>query len=115
MLYAYVDIMSFHDSHIDTALRKFLQGFRLPGESQIIDRMMEKFAERYCACNPGAFSTADCAYVLAYAIIMLNTDAHNPMLKDKSVVLRFCLAFPDRACVQRPHVERAIRQQQSRY
>ncbi|CEP02255.1 unnamed protein product (mitochondrion) [Plasmodiophora brassicae] len=83
VLYAYVDIMSFHDSHIDTALRKFLQGFRLPGESQIIDRMMEKFAERYCACNPGAFSTADCAYVLAYAIIMLNTDAHNPMLKDK--------------------------------
>ena len=26
---------------------------RLPGEAQKIDRIMEKFAERYCADNPG--------------------------------------------------------------
>ena len=39
---------------------------------------MEKFAERYCCDNPGAFRTADAAYLLAFAIIMLNTDAHNP-------------------------------------
>eukprot|EP00474_Spongospora_subterranea_P009142 CRZ09600.1 hypothetical protein [Spongospora subterranea] len=83
VMYAYVDLMSFHDSQVDAALRKFLGGFRLPGESQIIDRMMEKFAERFCVCNPGAFATADVAYVLAYAIIMLNTDAHNPLLKHK--------------------------------
>ena len=25
---------------------------RLPGEAQKIDRIMEKFAERYCADNP---------------------------------------------------------------
>ena len=29
------------------------QGFRLPGEAQKIDRLMEKFAARYIACNPG--------------------------------------------------------------
>ena len=40
---------------------------------------MEKFAERYCRDNPRAFSTADGAYLLSFAIIMLNTDAHNPM------------------------------------
>jgi brefeldin A-inhibited guanine nucleotide-exchange protein len=44
---------------------------------------MEKFAERYWKCNPKAFSSADTAYVLAYSVIMLNTDAHNPMVKDK--------------------------------
>ena len=48
-----------------------------------IDRIMEKFAERYCKCNPKAFSSADTAYVLAYSVIMLNTDAHNPMVKNK--------------------------------
>ena len=40
---------------------------------------MEKFAERYVRDNPGRFSNADGAYVLAFAIIMLNTDAHNPL------------------------------------
>ncbi|KAE8702015.1 Brefeldin A-inhibited guanine nucleotide-exchange protein 3 [Hibiscus syriacus] len=65
------------------AIRAFLQGFRLPGEAQKIDRIMEKFAERYCKCNPKAFISADAAYVLAYSVIMLNTDAHNPMVKNK--------------------------------
>ena len=44
---------------------------------------MEKFAERYLHCNPEAFKSADVAYVLAYSVIMLNTDAHNPMVKSK--------------------------------
>lgn len=38
---------------------------------------------RYCADNPGLFKSADTAYVLAYAAIMLNTDAHNPMVWPK--------------------------------
>ncbi|KFO80354.1 Cytohesin-2, partial [Cuculus canorus] len=31
---------------------QFLWSFRLPGEAQKIDRMMEAFAQRYCLCNP---------------------------------------------------------------
>lgn len=38
---------------------------------------------RYCADNPGLFKNADTAYVLAYAAIMLNTDAHNPIVWPK--------------------------------
>jgi brefeldin A-inhibited guanine nucleotide-exchange protein len=38
---------------------------------------MEKFAERFLSCNPDSFKSADVAYVLAYSVIMLNTDAHN--------------------------------------
>ena len=44
---------------------------------------MEKFAERYVSCNPDAFKSADVAYVLAYSVILLNTDAHNPQVKNK--------------------------------
>lgn len=40
---------------------------------------MEKFAGKYCQDNPSVFECPDDAYVLAFAIIMLNTDAHNPM------------------------------------
>jgi Sec7-like guanine-nucleotide exchange factor len=37
--------------------RQFLWSFRLPGEAQKIDRMMESFAERYCDQNQGVFTS----------------------------------------------------------
>ncbi|KAI3459082.1 hypothetical protein Pfo_015745 [Paulownia fortunei] len=83
VMHAYVESMNFSGMKFDIAIREFLKGFRLPGEAQKIDRIMEKFAERYCADNPGLFKNADTAYVLAYAIIMLNADAHNPMVWPK--------------------------------
>jgi hypothetical protein len=43
----------------------YLEGFRLPGESQKIDRLMEKFAERYCSQNPGAYKVGRCRLTLS--------------------------------------------------
>jgi brefeldin A-inhibited guanine nucleotide-exchange protein len=83
VMHAYVDSFEFQGMEFDEAIRAFLRGFRLPGEAQKIDRIMEKFAERFCKCNPKDFSSADTAYVLAYSVILLNTDAHNPMVKSK--------------------------------
>lgn len=83
VMHSYVDSFIFDGMDFGEAIRFFLRGFRLPGEAQKIDRIMEKFAERYCKCNPSAFTSADTAYVLAYSVIMLNTDAHNSMVKDK--------------------------------
>src|SRR5690606_29571750 len=59
------------------SLRQFLQSFRLPGEAQKIDRFMLKFANRYVMGNPNAFANADTAYILAYSVILLNTDLHS--------------------------------------
>ncbi|XP_010090724.2 brefeldin A-inhibited guanine nucleotide-exchange protein 1 isoform X2 [Morus notabilis] len=83
VMHAYVDSFNFKGMDFGEAIRLFLRGFRLPGEAQKIDRIMEKFAERYCKCNPNSFTSADTAYVLAYSVILLNTDAHNNMVKDK--------------------------------
>ncbi|CAH9056820.1 unnamed protein product [Cuscuta europaea] len=83
VMHAYVDSFNFEQMNFGEAIRYFLRGFRLPGEAQKIDRIMEKFAERYCKCNPNSFTSAETAYVLAYSVIMLNTDAHNNMVKDK--------------------------------
>ena len=85
VLYTYVDMLDFAGLTFDAALRKFLSYFWLPGEAQKIDRMMEKFAERYCGQNntEGVFANADTAYVLAYSLIMLNTDAHSAQIKKK--------------------------------
>ncbi|XP_057802169.1 brefeldin A-inhibited guanine nucleotide-exchange protein 5-like isoform X2 [Salvia miltiorrhiza] len=76
VLHAYVESINFSGMKLDIAIHEFLKGFELPGEAQMIDRIMETFAERYCADNPGLFKTADTAYVLSYAIIMLQADAH---------------------------------------
>eukprot|EP00063_Salmo_salar_P071329 XP_014046164.1 PREDICTED: brefeldin A-inhibited guanine nucleotide-exchange protein 1-like isoform X3 [Salmo salar] len=85
VMYAYVDQMDFQGKDFVSALRLFLEGFRLPGEAQKIDRLMEKFAARYLECNQGQteFASADTAYVLAYSIIMLTTDLHSPQVKNK--------------------------------
>ncbi|XP_010526535.1 PREDICTED: brefeldin A-inhibited guanine nucleotide-exchange protein 1 isoform X2 [Tarenaya hassleriana] len=83
VMHAYVDSFDFKGMGFGEAIRFFLRGFRLPGEAQKIDRIMEKFAERFCKCDPNSFSSADTAYVLAYSVIMLNTDAHNSMVKEK--------------------------------
>ncbi|KAI0701822.1 hypothetical protein BC835DRAFT_1264460 [Cytidiella melzeri] len=82
-MHAFVDLMDFKELPFVDALRTFLQAFRLPGEAQKIDRFMLKFAERYTAGNPQTFANADTAYVLAYSTIMLNTDAHNPQVKNR--------------------------------
>lgn len=58
IMHAFVDEMDFTETKFVEALRSFLQHFRLPGEAQKIDRFMLKFAERYVAGNPSAFSSA---------------------------------------------------------
>ncbi|KAH8809148.1 hypothetical protein F5884DRAFT_395650 [Xylogone sp. PMI_703] len=77
IMHAFVDCMDFTRRRFVDALRQFLQSFRLPGEAQKIDRFMLKFANRYVTGNPNAFANADTAYVLAYSVILLNTDLHS--------------------------------------
>jgi hypothetical protein len=75
---AYADAHDFAGLDFDEALRLFFRPFRVPGEAQKIDRLVERFAARHCECNPNHFEDSDQAYVLAFATVMLNTDAHNP-------------------------------------
>ena len=58
VLAAFVKLHDFSDLILVQALRQFLWSFRLPGESQKIDRMMECFANRYCQLNPDIFTSA---------------------------------------------------------
>ena len=84
LLVEYVRHFAFAKLALDTALRTFLDTFRLPGEAQSIDRIMEQFAAHFLEQNPGHFSSPDTIHVLAFALIMLNTDAHNPNVKKQS-------------------------------
>ncbi|KAN0023237.1 hypothetical protein ACTFIU_011404 [Dictyostelium citrinum] len=91
VLHAFVDELDFSGLDFDVALRKYLLTFRLPGEAQKIDRMMEKFASQFYQHNPEnkVFVNQDAVYVLAFSVIMLNTDAHNPNIKKKMTKAEF--------------------------
>ncbi|KAK8918281.1 ARF guanine-nucleotide exchange factor GNL2 [Platanthera zijinensis] len=69
---------------LDIALRTFLKTFRLPGESQKIQRILEAFSERFYEQQwTDIFASKDAVFILCYSIIMLNTDQHNTQVKKK--------------------------------
>ena len=81
ILKAFVKSFDFTGMRIDEALRMFLQTFRLPGEAPVISNIMEIFGEHwhhYAKAAGLGLADEDSPYTLAYAVIMLNTDQHNP-------------------------------------
>ncbi|KAI5953232.1 GEA2 [Candida jiufengensis] len=106
LLERFIHLFEFKDLRVDEALRVLLKAFRLPGESQQIERVVEKFAEYYVSCQENSegirrlsgSSTKkgsetveidhepvrpdkDSVFILSYSVIMLNTDLHNPQVK----------------------------------
>lgn len=73
-----------------SAMRTSLGGpLYLPGEAQMIDRVVQAFSECYIQQNPGSFSVTENAYVLSFALIMLNSDLHNPNVQRRMSVDQF--------------------------
>lgn len=89
VLEAFIGQMDFYLYDFDLAIRKLLFTFRLPAEAQKIDRIVQVWSSHWHKMNPGVFPEAKCAYVLAYAIIMLNTDAHNEIVHRKMTLKEF--------------------------
>lgn len=83
VLHEFAGAFDFQGMNLDTALRVFLENFRLPGESQKIQRVLEAFAERYYEQSPHVLANKDAALLLSYSLILLNTDQHNAQVKRK--------------------------------
>ena len=90
-MHAYIDAMDFSGLKFDDAIRMFLLDFRLPGEAQKIDRLMEKFAERYHVCNSQAEG-----YPFANAAVRLQLHTDPPGLYQRPTIPieQFCLSLP---------------------
>ena len=83
VLRSYTRRFAFFGEPIDMSLRKFLLEAELPKETQQVDRVIQAFADRYHECNPGIFICTDQAYIIAFSLIMLHTDAFNKNNKRK--------------------------------
>ncbi|KAH6800784.1 GNOM-like 2 [Perilla frutescens var. hirtella] len=84
VLREFTNTFEFTGMNLDNALRTYLECFRLPGESQKIQRVVEAFSERfYDQQSSDMFASKDAVMIFCYSIIMLNTDQHNPQVKKK--------------------------------
>ncbi|KAL7543638.1 hypothetical protein ACHAXR_012961, partial [Thalassiosira sp. AJA248-18] len=93
LLTAFCSSFAFERLTVLDGLRMFLSSFRLPGEAQMIDRILQAFAEsisRKCEeSKNGSLNVfpkdekraSDAAYLLSFSIIMLNTDLHNENIR----------------------------------
>jgi len=82
LLTEFIGLFDFNDKRIDEALRELLGSFRLPGESALIERIVKVFTAKYCnQAESEDIADEDAAFVLTYAVIMLNTDLYNPNVK----------------------------------
>ena len=80
--------MSFKGISMLSALRYFLSSFELPGESQKVERILEFFSLRFLEENPDKLDP-DSAYMLAFLIIMLQTNVYNPKVIEKMSLTDF--------------------------
>lgn len=85
----FIKRFDFRGLSFEQAFRQFLSKFQIPGESQMIDRVMEQFGTKFYNDNPTLFSCADTVYVLAFSTLMLHTDAHHPNVKARMTLDQF--------------------------
>ncbi|WFD31797.1 GDP/GTP exchange factor for ARF [Malassezia sp. CBS 17886] len=82
----FIDLFDFSAVDVAEAMRALCEAFRLPGEAQQIARVTETFARAYYATRPVGIRSEDAVYVLAYSIILLNTDLHNPQVTRRMTI-----------------------------
>ncbi|KAL9611008.1 MAG: hypothetical protein Q9167_004322 [Letrouitia subvulpina] len=81
---AYMELFEWQNLNILTALRDFCGRLLLKGETQQVDRILDAFSSRWCACNPNhGFKATDVVHTICYSILLLNTDLHVAEIEQK--------------------------------
>ncbi|KAH0800195.1 Sec7 domain containing protein [Histomonas meleagridis] len=89
ILHAFFNAIDLKTDFIE-AMRRSLSGpLYLPGEAQQIDRVVQAFSQCYMEQNPGAFNNDENPYILSFALIMLNSDLHNPNVQRRMTCQQF--------------------------
>ncbi|KAJ3435099.1 golgi-specific brefeldin a-resistance guanine nucleotide exchange factor [Anaeramoeba flamelloides] len=91
LLNAFVSTFDFTGLKFEVCIRMLLSSFRLPPEAQQIERVLEAFSKKiYVESTISKYvknETVTC--VLAYSMVMLNTDMYNPNVINKMTLNEF--------------------------
>ncbi|CAO3629451.1 unnamed protein product [Cunninghamella echinulata] len=78
VLQLYINYFDFTGQRLDIAFRTFAKKLYLRAEAQQLDRVIEAFANRFWECNPSeVYYNADIVYVIAYSLLLLNTEFYS--------------------------------------
>lgn len=87
---AYMELFDWQSLSILAALRSLCDRMYLKGEAQQVDRVLDAFSTRWCACNPDhGFKATDVIHTICYSLILLNTDLHQSQIETKMTRTQF--------------------------
>lgn len=102
---AYMELFDWQNLNILAALRDFCSRLLLKGETQQVDRILDAFSSRWCACNPNhgfkatgtsfmrlmnsTDSGTDVVHTISYSLLLLNTDLHMADIEQKMTRAQF--------------------------
>ena len=87
---AYMELFDWKNLNILAALRGLCGKLYLKGEAQQVDRILDSFSSRWCACNPEhGFKATDVVHTICYSILLLNTDLHQAEIETKMTRTQF--------------------------
>ena len=79
----FIEKMGFKGHLVDEGLRILLRYFTIPGESQVVERIIDCFSKAYFHQNAEtAFHHSDAVYSFSYLLMMLQTNLHNPQVQE---------------------------------
>lgn len=85
-LHSFISHFDFKGLTVLEALREVFLIFKMKGETQMIERILSGFADKYCIDNGGH---SDTVFALMFAYLMLNTDHHTADIKEKMNYVSF--------------------------
>lgn len=87
----YIGSVDFGRLDIDEAMRVLLKKFTLPGESQVVERIIDTFGVTYFGQNRegSVFLNSDAVYSFSYLLMMLQSNLHNPQVLEKMTLPQF--------------------------
>ena len=80
-------MLDFEGLTIDDALRELLSHFTLGKEAQQIERVLDHFSQRFFKYSK--LQDTDSCFFLSYTILMLQSNLHNPLVKEKMTFVDF--------------------------
>lgn len=102
---AYMELFDWQNINVLAALRDFCSRLILKGETQQVDRLLDAFSSRWCACNPNhgfkatgtsfmklmnsTDSGIDVVHTISYSLLLLNTDLHMADIEQKMTRAQF--------------------------
>jgi F-box protein 8 len=79
-----INLITYENQPLPTALRKFFSEIKAPNErNAYLSALLEKFSKRFCSCNPHLELSEDAVYILCFSLILLSVDLTSPAVRNK--------------------------------